>query len=153
MKSRVFGMSVAIGALVSACASTTIKGYPGGKLKYSEIRYDYVAKPILTDPQSKSYRVAGEGSFRSITSVGALEKKGVKRSDADADVLFHVADGPMNFEPGGFGMKEPFKPALTAKMPIKVVVKDKAGRVVAERQSMHEDILILDAGAFKTREE
>ncbi len=153
MVSRSIWVAV-LAAATAGCVSTTVRGYQGGKLKYSEVKYDYTAKPVLSDPAGKTYSVNAQGAFTSIGSVGALEKKGVKRADANADVVFHVKEGGApSLEAGGFGMAAPFKPAVTAKMPIDIVVKDKAGNVIAERKAAAEEVLLNDALTFKTREE
>ncbi len=152
--SRSHWLAVVAAFATAGCVSTTIRGYQGGKLKYSDVNYNYTAKPVLSDPQGKTYSLHGQGAFASIASIGALAKKGMKRADANADVVFQVKEGgAISIESGGFGMAPPFKPAVTGRMPIDIVVKDKAGAVLAESQEATEEILLNDAVSFKTREE
>lgn len=156
MTSRLSIATLAIAVMaLSGCASTTYNGYPGGTIKYSAIRYDYTARPVLTDPQSKTYRLVTDGMFSGITAVSALEKRGVRRADGGADVEFAVkAAGPVHHEPGSFGLAGSYQPALISSIPIAISVKDKAGQVLVARTIKHEEILgISSAPKFKTREE
>jgi hypothetical protein len=138
---------------LSGCASTTWNGYPGGTVKYSEIKYDYTAQPVLQDPASKTYQLQADSTFSTVSSVPALEEQGVKRAEGAADVLLAVSGGAIKHEPGSFGFG-PYKPALISTMPIQIQVKDKSGQIVLERQVRHEEILgVPGAKEFPTREE
>jgi hypothetical protein len=140
---------------LSGCASTTYRGYPGGSIKYSAIRYDYTARPVLTEPESKTYRLVTDGSFSGVTAVSALEQRGVRRAEGGADVEFSVkAAGPIQHEPGSFGLGGSYQPALISTMPIEISVTDKTGQVILQRTLKHEEYLGLPgAPKFKTREE
>lgn len=156
MASRISIVTLAIAVMaLSGCASTTYHGYPGGTVKYSAIRYDYTARPVLTDPQGKTYRLVTDGAFSGITTVSGLEQRGVRRAEGGADVELAVkAAGSINHEPGSFGLGGSYQPALISTMPIAISVKDKTGQVLLERTVKHEEILgIPGAPKFKTREE
>ena len=58
--------------VLAGCVSTTYNGYSEGTVKYSDISYNYTAKPILTDPNSKTYQITSKGL--SVTSVRCKAK-------------------------------------------------------------------------------
>lgn len=138
---------------LTGCASTTWNGYPGGTVKFSEIRYNYTAQPVLKDPAGKTYQLQTDETLATVTSVPALEKQGVKRAESGADVVLTISGGAIKHEPGSFGFG-PYKPALISTMPISIQVKDKNGQVIMERVAKHEEILgVGGAKEFPTREE
>lgn len=156
MASRFSIAALAIAVMAwTGCASTSYNGYPGGTIKSSEVRYNYTAQPVLTDPQGKTYGLAMDEMFSGISTVPSLEKQGVRRAGGGADVEFAVkAAGPIHHEPGSFGLGGSYQPALISSVPIEIRVKDKTGQVLLERTLKHEEVLgINGAPKFKTREE
>ncbi|MFC1611953.1 hypothetical protein ACFL6C_13405 [Myxococcota bacterium] len=155
MTSRIGWTSFLMAVMVVAgCASTTWNGYPEGTVKFSEIRYNYTAQPVLKDPQGKTYQLKTDEALSAVTSVAALEKRGVSRTESGADVVLAIKGGAIHHEPGSFGLGGSYKPALISSMPITIKVKDKGGQVILERKLKHEEILgMAGAKGFKTRQE
>jgi hypothetical protein len=142
-----------IAAGMIGCASTTWNGYPGGKVKFSAIDYNYTAQPVLKDPANKTYQLQTDAGISGITAIPALEKKGVRRVTGGADVVINITSGEITHEPGGFGLGKSYKPAIFSTMPIKIDVKDKDGNQVLEDELKHEEILTAGNQEYKTQEE
>ena len=155
MARRIFWTGFLLAALVWAgCVSTTWNGYPGGTVKYSNISYNYTAKPVLTNPQGKTYQLVTDEMLGGLGSVPALEEQGVGRSAGGADVVLALKAGQSRHEPGSFGLGGSYKPALVSSLPIEIKVKDKDGQLILDRKFRHEEILSMSgAKSFKTREE
>ena len=140
--------------VTAGCVSTTINGYMGGSVKYSQISYNYTAKPVLSGSAGKTYMLETDETPIQIASVPALEKLGVTRTDGDADIQIIIKSGKISHEAGGAGMGGSYQPALISKMPVQITVKDKGGNVVLDRSFQHENIATMSgAGSFKSREE
>lgn len=147
------GLLMAAMAL-AGCASTTWNSYPGGTVKYSQVKYDYTAKPVLSEPEGKTYKLETDEALGAITSVPALEERGVTRADSGADVVLVIKSGQINHEPGSLGLGGSYQPALVSSMPIQIKVKDKGGNVILDRGLRHENIAVMSgAKKFKSRKE
>lgn len=158
MRTHVMRLGCSLFALTAlglvGCASTTWNGYPEGTVKYSQVRYQYTAKPVLSEPDGKTYRVVSDASIGALTSVPNLEQRGMRPSDGQADVVFEVKGGPVTHEPGSFGLGGKYQPALISRMPITIRVKDSGGRLILERKNQHEEALgVRGSKTFATREE
>jgi hypothetical protein len=132
------------------CASTVWNSYPGGTLKYSEIKYNYTARPIVATPSGATYMLRTEGL--SVTSVPALEKAGMKLGDSGADFMVFVKTADVKHEPGAMGSKGKYKGVLMSTLPIKIEVRGKNGKVLLDRKMDHQEILTLD-GDFKSKKD
>ena len=140
--------------MFTGCASTSWQGYNGGMVKSSQVRYDYTAKPLLSENAGQTYKVVSDGSMAGVTSVPALEAHGLKRAYRDADVTISLKGGKISHEPGSFGLGGSYQAALVSSMPITISIKEKNGRVLLTRTVRHEEILgIKGSRKFKTREE
>ncbi|MHC4504651.1 MAG: hypothetical protein ACYTFI_15210 [Planctomycetota bacterium] len=139
---------------LAGCASTTWNSYPAGTVKYSQVKYNYTAKPVLSEPEGKTYSLETDEALSAITSVPALEKRGVTRADSGADVVLVIKSGQISHEPGSFGLSGSYQPALVSNMPIQIKVKDKGGNVILDRGLRHENIAVMSgAKKFKSRKE
>ena len=155
MTLRVFWAGFLTAAIALAgCASTTWNSYPGGTVKYSQVKYNYTAKPVLSEPQGKTYSVQTDEALSAVTSVPALEERGVTRAEGDADVVLVIKSGQIKHEPGSFGLGGKYQPALVSTMPINIKVKDKGGGVILDRTVRHENIAVMQGGKkFDSRQE
>lgn len=144
-----------IAALAFAgCASTTYNGYAEGTVKYSQVKYEYTAQPVLADPAGKTYQLVTDPSLSGLSAVAGLEKRGVKRADGGADVVITVRGGKITHEPGSMGLGGKYKPALISRMPLTITVKDGKGSTIVERKAQHEEYLAVNgAKSFGTRQE
>ena len=139
---------------LAGCASTTWNSYPGGTVKYSQVKYDYTAKPVLSEPQGKTYSLKTDEALGAVTSVPALEERGVTRAESGADVVLVIKSGQISHEPGSLGLGGSYQPALVSNMPIQIKVKDKGGNVILDRSLRHENIAVMSgAKKFKSRKE
>lgn len=135
------------------CASTTWNSYPGGTIKSSVVSYNYTALPVLKEG-ARTYKIEADTALAAIRSVGALDAKGVTRSEGPANVVFSIQAGAATHEPGGFGLGSKFKPALISRLPVAIKVLDGSGNLVLERTVQHEEVLVMNgATEFKTRDE
>lgn len=142
---------IAVGTI--GCASTTWNGYSAGTVKYSEISYNYTAKPALKNSANMTYKIRTDAALNNIRSIPALEKKGIHMASTDADVSINVKSGEITHEPGGFGIKS-YKPAVFSTMPIKIEVFDRDGNEILVKDVKHQEILTVDgAREYSTREE
>ncbi|MFC1654403.1 hypothetical protein ACFL2F_01250 [Myxococcota bacterium] len=139
---------------LAGCASTTWNSYPAGTVKYSQVKYNYTAKPVLSEPQGKTYSLETDEALGAVTSVPALEERGVTRADSGADVVLVIKSGQISHEPGSFGLGGKYQPALVSTMPINIKVKDKGGNVILDRSLRHENIAVMSgAKKFESRKE
>jgi hypothetical protein len=139
---------------LAGCASTTWNSYPGGTVKYSQVKYNYTAKPVLSEPEGKTYSLKTDEALGAVTSVPALEKRGVTRAEGDADVVLVVKSGQISHEPGSFGVGGSYQPALVSTMPIQIKVKDKGGNLILDRSLRHENIGVMKGSKkFESRKE
>ncbi len=155
MALRVFLAGLLAAAIaLSGCASTTWNSYPGGTVKYSQVKYNYTAKPVLSEPEGKTYSIQTDEALGAVTAVPALEKRGVTRAEGGADVVLVIKSGQISHEPGSFGVGGSYQPALVSTMPIQIKVKDKGGSVILDRSLRHENIGVMKGSKkFKSRKE
>ena len=150
---RTWLVGVIAALMFTGCASTSWQGYNGGMVKSSQVRYDYTAKPLLSENAGQTYKVVSD-SMTGVTSVPALEAHGLKRAYRDADVTVSLKGGKISHEPGSFGLGGSYQAALVSSMPVTISIKEKNGRVLLTRTVRHEEILgIKGSRKFKTREE
>jgi hypothetical protein len=145
---------LAVAAGTIGCASTVWNGYQGGTLKYSEVRYNYTAQPVMKDPSSKTYQLQTDASCSAVTSVPLLDKRGVRRVTNGADAVISVTAGEITHEPGALGLPGAYIPAMISSMPVRIEVKDKSGQLILERDLTHTEYLSINgAKSSKTYDE
>ncbi len=141
-------------AALTACGTTKWRSYPDGGIKFSEVKYNYTAQPVLSDPAGKTYQLSTNDALGGVTALPALEKKGLKRAESGADVVVRLRGEKVGHEPGSFGLGGKYKPALLSRMPMTITVLDRGGAMILERKVLHEETLgIPGAKTFATRSE